>query len=84
MDDSISLEADDRVSVLTYHVFVAVGAPYARVSEPFLLDGSLGSLAAVRDGDGSLNSPVQHVHWGAYRDVIAAMQDIITNLLNLK
>lgn len=71
------------MSHLTYHVFVAVRTPYAGVSEPFLLDGSLGSLAAVRDGDGSLDSSVQHVHWGAYRDVIAAIQDI-KNLLNLK
>lgn len=71
------------MSSLTYHVFVAVRTPNARVSEPFLLDGGLGSLAAVRDCDGSFNSSVKHVHWGAYRDVIAGMQDI-KDSLNLK
>ena len=71
------------MTLLAYHVFVAVRTPNAGVSESFLLDGGLGSLAAVRDGDGSFNSSVQHVHRGAYRDVIAVMQDIIKNSLNL-
>ena len=66
-----------------YHILVAVWAPNARVRESFLLDCGFRSLATVSDGDGSLNSSVQHVHRGADRDVIAKLQVINVQLKSI-
>jgi hypothetical protein len=60
-------------SHVSYHVLIAVWTPDAGVCESFLLDGGLRSLATVRDRDGAFDTSVEHVHRGAYSDVIAAL-----------
>ena len=59
-------------SYVSYHVLIAVWTPDAGVCESLLLDGGLCSLATVRDRDGAFDASVEHVHRGAYSDVIAA------------